>query len=602
MYNLVFRFFLVFVCFSLLVNYDAVAHHDQIHKNKKEIIDKINFAVDDTSKIYYLNELAKHYTEMEYDDIAADSVNQIAIDIAERTLDDIIILRAYNNYLETNNVISFKNKAEGYCKKAEQIVLELFDPERSWKTYNNIGYFYFHNYEYENALKYAYDAFTIASNLDNDNYKVQSYLLIGRSLELQNKKIDALRNFFNALIIAEKGDDKERLMTCYKQLSRFYKFSKMHAKSEEYKIKEFDLIKSITPIDSTKLIWSLIEFEGIKLNSPNTEINESTVLYILDYIKRHPNSALKNEATAVYRTYLVSNKKFNKLREYYTDQFPGDLVELKNQNYTLYLRTKAFMCEDKNEIDSALYYFNQAGMIIDMHPNKSFVANFYIRFGEFYERQNNIDEAIMMYRKSLDASKQTTFIPFIYKASNGLKKLYATKEDFPNAYKFATLSSALSDSLSRIAKLDQLVAMEIDNESRLLSMLKEREQAKTKRRHNIQYTAIVILIFTAFLVLMLLGKYNVKPWVIRAIGFFAFIFAFEFVVLIADGIIHHATHGEPWKMMIIKIVLIGILLPLHHFIEGVAVKYVLTREKKPGRKVITVREFVNKYVLKEGEH
>ncbi|NNC86438.1 MAG: hypothetical protein HKN75_10180 [Bacteroidia bacterium] len=207
-----------------------------------------------------------------------------------------------------------------------------------------------------------------------------------------------------------------------------------------------------------------------------------------------------------------------------------------------------------------------------------------------------------MYRKSLDASKQTTFIPFIYKASNGLKKLYATKEDFPNAYKFATLSSALSDSLSRIAKLDQLVAMEIDNESRLLSMLKEREQAKTKRRHNIQYTAIVILIFTAFLVLMLLGKYNVKPWVIRAIGFFAFIFAFEFVVLIADGIIHHATHGEPWKMMIIKIVLIGILLPLHHFIEGVAVKYVLTREKKPGRKVITVREFVNKYVLKEGEH
>lgn len=59
------------------------------------------------------------------------------------------------------------------------------------------------------------------------------------------------------------------------------------------------------------------------------------------------------------------------------------------------------------------------------------------------------------------------------------------------------------------------------------------------------------------------------------LGFFSFIFLFEFIILLADNSIHHWTHGEPWKILLIKIFLIAFLLPFHHWIEKRVVDYLL---------------------------
>ncbi len=85
---------------------------------------------------------------------------------------------------------------------------------------------------------------------------------------------------------------------------------------------------------------------------------------------------------------------------------------------------------------------------------------------------------------------------------------------------------------------------------------REREEQKAEEqmhaRHNIQYMGITAAIASVFIVLVMLGIFRVSTGMIKALGFFAFIFLFEFMILLADNQIHHWTHGGAWKVMLIK--------------------------------------------------
>jgi hypothetical protein len=73
--------------------------------------------------------------------------------------------------------------------------------------------------------------------------------------------------------------------------------------------------------------------------------------------------------------------------------------------------------------------------------------------------------------------------------------------------------------------------------------------------------------------MILVGMFPVSRLVIRLVGFFAFICFFEFIIVMIDSYLHHATHGEPLKIWLAKIFIIALLLPLHHFLEHLAVKF-----------------------------
>ena len=59
-----------------------------------------------------------------------------------------------------------------------------------------------------------------------------------------------------------------------------------------------------------------------------------------------------------------------------------------------------------------------------------------------------------------------------------------------------------------------------------------------------------------------------------------FIFLFEFIILLLDRTIQAWTHEEPWKVLLIKIVLAAGLVPLHHWLEH-RVIYCLSHRQKP---------------------
>jgi hypothetical protein len=104
-------------------------------------------------------------------------------------------------------------------------------------------------------------------------------------------------------------------------------------------------------------------------------------------------------------------------------------------------------------------------------------------------------------------------------------------------------------------------------------------QAETRASHNIQYLGITAGLASVFILLVLLGVFSSSTGIIRGFCFFAFIFFFEFLILLFDKVIHQLTHGAPWKILSIKIVLIGMLLPLHHYVERKVVHHLLNRKK-----------------------
>jgi hypothetical protein len=164
------------------------------------------------------------------------------------------------------------------------------------------------------------------------------------------------------------------------------------------------------------------------------------------------------------------------------------------------------------------------------------------------------------------------------KLSMKLDSVYQKLGDYKNARYFNSQYHLYKDSLQKLSMEKDLLALEVENENRR----KEREEAEAAKakneRHNIQYMGITAGIAGVFIVLVMLGAFSVSKTTIRILGFFAFIFLFEFIILLADHEIHDWTHGEPWKILAIKIALISILLPLHHFLEEKVIHYLTSRK------------------------
>ena len=135
------------------------------------------------------------------------------------------------------------------------------------------------------------------------------------------------------------------------------------------------------------------------------------------------------------------------------------------------------------------------------------------------------------------------------------------------------------DSSEKINKEKELAQVEAaDVQQRLEKEEKKKEEA-LRRNHNIQYMAITIGIALLFVILVVMGIFKVSENTIKILGFFAFIMFFEFIILIADNKIHDLTHGEPWKVLAIKIILIAMLLPLHHWLEHKMISYLTSHNR-----------------------
>jgi len=533
--------------------------------------------LEDSLKVADLCRQAEYNNRVLNNDYLTDSVSELAIEIASGTFSQGLILMAYDNYLDHTNLNLNNKKALDYALAADQISRHTANQHWAWKSALNLAKVHLAAYSYEKALISAYKSLSLADEMNDDQKKLESYLIIGRSLEGSNQKVEAFRNYLMATKIGTQLDNAQMVIQCYSMLSEFYLNSKLFQKAVTYKLMEEEVISNTKPIDSLALMWIKYDLQVINLNADDTRINQELVEEILDFAKRNNQQELKDFAFALYRSVLTKLNRIDLLKKLYVAEYPEEFSKLKDDSPSFYYRLKAYFSEEEGRNDSADYYFAKAGTFFTENSNKIMQSNFLIRYGQFLSRAGNYEKAIAKLKEAYRLASEANYMVFMLNASDELETLYANEDNFEQAYRFATLNTQLNDSINKLAEKDKLVMLEINYEAQQQALAEERERQQTLRRHNLQYTAIVIGILGVFVILILLGSFRVPEWTIQALGFISFIFLFEFIILLADQKIHHMTHGEPWKILAIKIVLIAILLPLHHWIEHKVVQRLISK-------------------------
>jgi tetratricopeptide (TPR) repeat protein len=234
---------------------------------------------------------------------------------------------------------------------------------------------------------------------------------------------------------------------------------------------------------------------------------------------------------------------------------------------------------DQGRFDSAGFYFRRAEPLIEKKVGILAKADFYSQVGDFYKRKGDDAGAITYYLKTRAIGKDTKNLEILQTSDGNLDTLYARTGDYKSAHFYNAEYGLYTDSIRSLARESDLVKLGVDDDNRRRERAIREEELNTEHRHNVQYMGFTIGLVILFLALVMMGFFVISPRMMRALGFFSFIFLFEFIILLADKQIHEWTHGEPWKILLIKIALAAILLPLHHTLEHKVIHYLTSRKK-----------------------
>lgn len=507
----------------------------------------------------------------------SDSILGMAIETAEMIGDDTLLIKTYRQYFQNKeNKFTDNGRTQEYANN--MLALARNHNDNTWKyyAYSASVKTLINLKKTDEAIEKVNKAFYYVGFTNNDTLKAECFLLWGKCLEQTNNKIEAFRNYLNALYLAQKHQNNAQISQCYNSLSLFYLLIANYDRARNYKLKQIGLNLNN---DSLGLMNMYSDLARIDYYNGERVTAENITRKIIDYAYRNNNRSLLKLALSRHRTFLIEKGHFKDLDNFYTVQYPAELSILKNEDSPTYYRVMAYILESKGKKDSAnLFYQKVESLFANDTTDWIKRSNMYKRYAQFLMRHNEIPNALKKLEESYNAALKVNYLPYLIEISNLLDSLNMEQGNISDAYIYAKLNKHYADEQEAVTKQDAMLQMEIDNETKQRELLAELEQEHTERRHNIQYMGIIIAIGLSFIFLIMLGSFKVPRVFIRSLGFFSFIFFFEFIILIADHKIMEITHHEPWKMLAIKILIISMLLPFHHWIEHKVIHYLMEHQ------------------------
>jgi len=421
------------------------------------------------------------------------------------------------------------------------------------------------------ALKYAQLATSTALNTDNDSCKIYSLIQMGKSYLESKELLLSFKYFSNALDVAGKRDYKGLQSLIYQNIGKLYEQLNRTEDAKQYYFKSLAINKAIDNyrgiVNDKLYLGGLYDYdigekyitEGLVMAQKYNYWQAITMAQNYLFSLYIVNGDYQKALDYFYKTEAIYTR-YNNLGAYYKNWIIGEIYFYGGQ------------------IDSAFAYFENAKLGIDNNYDSKVQKSFYLEYAQLLEQRGNLNASVQSYLKADALCNITHDIAATISSKDALQKLYGKMGDFKNAYIYTTALNNYKDTLANLTKGRDLAIMEIDNENKRIAEIKAKEESNRRTRHNLQYMGITMAIIVFFVLLIISGMFKVSTRAIEILGFFTFIFFFEFIILIADNKIHHLTHGEPLKIWIIKIVLISLLLPLHHYIEEEAIHYLTSKK------------------------
>jgi hypothetical protein len=546
-----------------------------------DYIDSLNrqlaHAITVPDRMYWLNEQATYY--IGFDNRRTEELGARLLAIADSSRNREWMIKAFlysaDRYYKFGYEQQSINKGLEYSQKAFDIAKASHLDEYICWAYLALASGYRSNGELDKAINSNNMALSVASSIDNDSLKTYIYNSLSETYLGKNEKLLAFRSCLTALDIAESNSEYTLLQNTYDQMSDIYGSLSDYEKAKDFQFKRatlqrqqhrlYDLLDTYQAIG--KLYKVQNEFE-LSLSYFQKAITLSDSLHIGIYKVNVYNNIINlylfskkyEQCVAYFNTHTEMKDFWNKAGlSYFTDYIYG----------IIYLFS--------NKLDSAIYYLNKSGPNVLARANKGDQCQYYLIMSDYYQKIKDYDKAIEYMLNGKVRGEQLANLVILKLTATNLDSLYQLKGDYKNAYAYNVLYHTYTDSLNILAKERDMMALEIDNENRRKERDAKLHEEKIRRNHNLQYMAITVAITGIFILLGMAGVFKVSKSYISTLSFFAFIFLFEFIILMADNMIHDLTHGEPWKVLAIKIGLIAILSPLHHKLEEKVIHYLTTR-------------------------
>jgi tetratricopeptide (TPR) repeat protein len=500
---------------------------------------------------------------------------------AEMSRDRRLMAKAYRMHGESYAVVSFNRefvtKANENLNKALDIARKNKITEEVVGALTSLSYVETRTPNADKALAYSNQAFSQASLLRNDSLLAVVYLSFGSAYQLKKERLTALRNYLNALQIAERIDNALLKRAAYSSLSSFYSELKDYDKAIDYAEKgkaQLPFIKK--PNAKYNEVIDLFTIGNIYVQKKDFDMSVfyfNRSIALADSLKYPP---LKMPGYNGLLMQYISSKQPQKALEFFNRS-----KELKDFliNYRMghvIDGSYAGIYTELKQFDSAKKYFDKAAAAYEQ-SNPAYRINFYMSYAEYYKESKNPQQALAYLLKAKELADQTANLSWQRSLAKELDSTYMRNGDFKLAYEYKSLYNKYDDSLKKLGEEKELMQVEMQDEEIRAKRIQEEKEKALREKHQVQYMGITIGIAAIFTLLVLLGVFQVSETTIKVIGFFAFILLFEFIILIADTKIHHMTHGEPLPILGIKIILIAMLLPLHHWLEHKVVKYLTSR-------------------------
>jgi tetratricopeptide (TPR) repeat protein len=577
---------LLIVGIALFAPHRAEAQNDYLVDSLKK---GLALARTDKDKIYALSDLENYYINLDKQQFL--QYSEQAMQIAEMSRDRKLILKVYLNdgdcYLShKGNMVDGQQLAQESFQDAEKMAQDNGLEEELGYAYLGLAKMYRLKGESEKSLNFNNLALSIASAGNSDSLRVEAYSSLGRTYQGKNEKLLAFRNYLEALNIAELSGNEPLMKIAYsRDMSVFYADLEEYDKALDYQMK----ILAIDEKNRDRLSL-LDDYNNIgRLFSRKKKMALAQLMYekafaLADSL-RYPSIKLDVYLNIV-NMYLENNDAvkgldyLNKHSEIASVLGKSGLGVFLDEGYGNIYRILG-------RFDSAYVYYKKAEPVMEVKAGASRRGDFYTNFGYYYKEKGDNTNAISYFEKARNIGEETKDMGILEDCSANLDTLYTRNRDFKTAYFYNTQYNLYKDSLKALSKETDLLKLEVDNDNKRRDRLAKEEEENTLRRHNIQYMGLTVGLGCLFILLIMVGFFVVHPGTIRALGFFSFIFLFEFIILIADKQIQQWTHEEPWKVLLVKICLAAILLPLHHWLEHKVIHYLTVRKKfaAPGKSI-----------------
>lgn len=426
------------------------------------------------------------------------------------------------------------------------------------------------------ALNYSNMAESIASGSDSDSLKINSALQLGHTYLKRNERMLAFRSYLRATNQAEEMKSFDMQKGCYYYMSQFYEGLDDYEQAKDYLYKVIALTKEYNkPYDRLNAYNLMGQLYGRSKQEPTAMSFFEQSLALADTLN-FPLIKL-NTYGAMWNMYLQRDKAKEALDFFKTQPELQRFMMQAGFDHFIHL-TFGMAYAEVNKLDSAEYYLKLAERGFETNSDIYSRHSFYMGMAYFHKLKKDYKTALAYGLRGKEIADAIGSVQLQKTDALRLDSLYQKLGDFEKAYFYNKQYQVAKDSLDKLTMDKELALAEVDNENKRAQREATLAAEALRERHNIQYMGITAAIAGVFIVLVMLGIFSVSQSTIRILGFFAFIFLFEFIILLADNKIHHWTHGEPWKVLLIKIGLISILLPLHHYTEKKVIHYITSRK------------------------